>query len=338
VGISGGHSEDILSTYAKTLFYFLDTHALREEDVNQQFYTAAYPASIAAIWSGASFYRSTDGSSFAFWVNTDDKAITGKAQDVLGTHPYYELIDEVNTVTIYIPDTTFTPESVDLATFMSDIQINPLMLQSNGTSEYELIRYRTVTSLGGNLWRLSNLKRGQRGTEQFMTHAINDLAFFPSPTTMDRIGEVADVNLLRYYKAVTWGAQLSSAASTSFTNTGRGVRPLAPSHVKGDWDYNAGTVLISWKRRQKKFLQLAWDNTTGTALDESLEHYKLVIKDGSTVVRTIDPVADTTEYTYSAANILSDFGTATPATINIEVQTKGDLWGYGLKGSGVATY
>lgn len=171
----------------------------------------------------------------------------------------------------------------------------------------ELLQFRDVTSLGGNLYRLSHLLRGRFGTEVFMnSHSIGDQFILIDFDTAKRVSMVdADINILKFYRGVTIGMLLQSAITRGFANTAAGLKPYAPCFVLGARD-GSDNLTITWTRRAR--FGAEWLDGDDVPLAEASEEYEVDILDSSgTVVRTLDGLT-TASASYTAAQQTTDFG------------------------------
>jgi hypothetical protein len=100
------------------------------------------------------------------------------------------------------------------------------------------------------------------------------------------------------------------------------VRPLAPSALTAISGSNADPtdITVNWIRRAR--INAAWLNGTDVPLDESTESYRLQVRSGSTVVRTVTVTASQS-WVYSAASISAD-GFSSGQTIGFTVAQNSD--------------
>jgi hypothetical protein len=338
-GSSGTNSGIAIDTYAATFMQAFDMHTLLEEDVDANFYVIGYPVVYGLTWNGYDIYKATTvAGTYSVWASSDRQGVYGNLTSACDEYTEWHLIDYGTELDVYVPDPDFAPESMaSLSEFFTDITQNVMCIRQAATGEVEILRYMTATNIGTRKWRFSDLKRGQRGTEQFTEHAAGDFVFFPSYDSVARVGPAAEdeVGLTRYYRTATYGTYLDTTkVPLTFQNTARGLRPFAPENVSGAWD--STDILITWDRRQKKYSMIPWFSSSEMPLDDVLEQYELLIidSDDDTVLRT-EVITDAQEYLYEAADILADFGVASPTNIRFEVRTYGTGYGYGLIGSGV---
>jgi hypothetical protein len=109
-----------------------------------------------------------------------------------------------------------------------------------------------------------------------------------------------------------------------FTDTGRGLRPFAPVHLRARRDTVSGDVDLSWIRRTRLGGD-AW--LSEVPLGEEAEAYDLLVMSGLTVVRTTRVTAPAQLYT--AAQQMADFGSL-PASIAWQVAQVSRVYGRGI--------
>jgi len=102
-------------------------------------------------------------------------------------------------------------------------------------------------------YTLSKLLRGRRGTEWATgSHTAGEIVLFPlidGGMVHEQIS-LSLLNLLRYYKAVTVGADLnSSPTSQGIALQGRDLKPYAPASFTGT--KSSGDFTLTWQRRTR---------------------------------------------------------------------------------------
>jgi hypothetical protein len=196
----------------------------------------------------------------------------------------------------------------------------------NADGGWEVIQFETATLVGDRTYELSNLLRGQAGTEREMRVSLAAGAMFVLLGA-----EIAPVNLTpgeiglplhwRFGPANRDIADRSYAAA-GHTFRGRGLTPLSPAHVRAT--RSGGDIAFSWKRRTRIGGD-SWD-AIEVPLAEDSERYEVDILDGATVKRTI--VATTPGCAYSAAQQSADFGSS-QSTVSIAVYQMSAAYGRG---------
>lgn len=207
-----------------------------------------------------------------------------------------------------------------LPTAASDIRVlngdNTCAMQ-NDSGHWEIFQYKTATlDLNGH-YILSDLIRGQLGTEWVMDEATfsegnafvlleNQFSINPSsapylPLTAGDRGTTIDVRFGSAFRSVD---DDNAYLETGFTHEAMAKRPYAPCHVKATRN-NSGDVTLTWIRRTR-FDGDAWEQYE-VPLNEDFEEYQMDIWDGPSLARTITGLSSPT-YVYTAAEQTIDFG------------------------------
>jgi hypothetical protein len=164
---------------------------------------------------------------------------------------------------------------------------------------------------------LSTLLRGRRGTEWATgNHAAGERAIALTDAALLRTPLAdAELNAVRFYRAVTVGGMLAEGTRKSLIFQGRSFMPYAPVHVTGSVGGSPADWTIAWVRRSR--LGGAWKDGADIPLGEESEAYEVDMLNGGAVVRTITAAASAVgsvaipasrQATYSAADQIADFG------------------------------
>jgi hypothetical protein len=293
---------------ALTTLFLFDLPLLSDTDSNPAgtgYYYAM--SSLLKTWPGAVLYDSSDDVAFAAETTDNQPVSFGTATTALGAPLSPWIWDRVNTLTIQMA----------FGALAGDTMLNVL----NGSNVLivgnEIIQYANAVQNMDGTFTISTLLRGRRGTEWASgTHAVGDLVFVvASPATVRRMAlPLAIVNLLRYYRAVTVGQDLTTAATQNFTITGADLKPYAPVHIKGTRD-GSGNLTLTWVRRTR----IGWRSLSQdpVPLSEDSELYEVDILNGATVVRTLTGLTSPTA-AYSAAQQITDIGSVqAEVTVNV---------------------
>lgn len=296
------YDEASVEVVGPSLLFLIDTVLLRDSDngggIDAGFY-AAVNATTAA-YEGASLYKSLDNANWSGLVNAPG-SVTGRAANALADGDCTTW-DDVNTLTVTLdnPDNTLS-SSTDLAV-LNGANIGVL----EGSAGWEVFQWVNAVDNENGTWTLSRLLRGRRGSDYASAgHAINNRFVVLRTSTTRRVSlELGDVNLPRWYQAVSFGLSVAETG-TEFTCAANGLKPLSVKHVEGDRD-ESDNLTISWVRRSR--IGGEWTDGGDVPLGEESEAYEVDIMDGDTVVRTLEVTAETA--TYSAADQTTDFGSA----------------------------
>lgn len=179
----------------------------------------------------------------------------------------------------------------------------------NADGHWEVIQFAQAELIGERTYRLSNLLRGQGGSEWAMVPLLAAGAPFVlldgHAVTIASGIEARDRAMALRIVAAGRDTADAAALALDVTPGDTALKPLAPVHlraVRGD----AG-VTLRWIRRTR----LEGDSWSGEVpLGEESEHYEIDIMSGSAVKRTLTSAAPTV--LYAAADELADFGAARP--------------------------
>jgi hypothetical protein len=176
---------------------------------------------------------------------------------------------------------------------------------------WEVLRARNVELVAPGQYRLTQLLRGQRGTEGAMGNptpvgarvVVLDDALVPLPISEADIG-------------IPWSWRVGPAAraftdasyvAQSFTPSGVGLRPFSVAHVEQPWrtPRMPGDLTIRWTRRSRALAADSWGGVE-VPLVEEREVYEVEILDGATVKRVLS--ATTTSAVYTEGQQTADWG------------------------------
>lgn len=295
----------------------LDIPMLYDTHDDPGFYAAL--TSPAKSWPGALVVTSLDRTDYSTTgISADQSAVIGKCDTKLGDWKGGPVFDKSNTFDV-------TLEVGQLESKARNLILNGSNLAIVGN---EIIQFMSAELVGEKTYRLSNLLRGLRGTEQHIgTHAVNDRFILVARTGFVRIPAIATyIGTKRYYKAVTKGGKLGSAETIEVTNTAAGLKPLAPVLLGGGFPSTGKSDLVMrWQRRSR--VDSTMRNNVGVALGEASEKYMVEIYKDSAVKRTIATNADSC--TYTEVMQIEDFGSP-QSEIDVRVYQISDVVGKGF--------
>jgi len=283
-----------------TLWRALDIPLLRDVDDGPGWVIAARGAT--SVWPGALVEQAWNGVDYTTAATVSESAVFGQCTTTLGDFTGVG-VDERNTLTVSVGSGELVSSTRDA--MLADASINTLLVGS------EVIRFisASLSSADPNVYILSRLLRGQRGTESHKaTHGANEACVLLRPQGLRHIAsDAGDIGRERSVRATTLGASPSYVIAQPFTDTGLALKPFAPvdSSVTRDASDNA---TITWRRRSRLSGRLF---AGGPPLGEDAEAYEVDIYEDntfSTVVRTI--TASTSSATYTAAEQTADGLTA----------------------------
>jgi hypothetical protein len=263
-------SSTLIRLVADTVLYLLDIPILRDADNGPGFY-AAFGATGA--WPGAELDSSLDDVTYDKLLDVADRAVLGTATSVLGDFTGGIVFDEVNTLTVNVGDGTLASTTRDL---MLTTDVNALVVGA------EIIKFRTASLVSPGVYELSGFERGLRGTEWAKPgHAANEHVVLLQTTGMRRVvDQAADLNVSKFWKAVTHGKSKADAISQVFADTGVGLKPFAPVDLHIE-EIDSGSVL-KWNRRSRLSTQFL--GLVAVPLGEASESYDVEVLDSGAVL------------------------------------------------------
>ncbi|MDD3030582.1 MAG: phage tail protein [Alphaproteobacteria bacterium] len=295
----------------------MDLPMLRAEDDGLGLYYA-----LALKDNGtASLYKSPDALTWSIIGTGSAAPAYGWASSVLAAPLSPWSWDEKNTVQIALSHGT-----LDSKTALEVLNWNNVGLLGD-----ELIQWKNATLLAENLYQLSGLLRGRRGTEWATgTHKIGDRFVVLATDGFYRMAMAAtEIGQLSYYKAIPSGGDWDDAAQTNLKYNAASLRCFSPVHIKGVRD-GSSNLTLSWVMRAR------WNGEWLDGIDisnfEATEAYEIDILNGDTVVRTL--TSTTTSVAYSAADQTTDFGAA-QSVLSIAVYQINSTIGRGYAGKAI---
>jgi hypothetical protein len=224
-------------------------------------------------------------------------AVYGVADSVLPDFAGGNIFDEISTVTV----------NLLYGELSSDTEANVLNGYNLALLGDELIHFKNAELVSDNVYILSGLLRGLRGTDWAMeTHAEGDQFILLTPDTVKIMhGAAAEYNMVRLYKAGSFGSRLQDTY-VEFTHTAVARKCLSPCQLGGGRKSD-GAINFTWVRRDR--LGFSWIDSDAP-MSETTEAYELVIYSDNTyttVTRTVTGITSPT-YEYTAADQVTDFG------------------------------
>jgi hypothetical protein len=189
---------------------------------------------------------------------------------------------------------------------------------------WEVIQFRTAELIGPGVWRISELLRGQFGTDAMMPDILEAGAYFVrlDGTPRQIALATAQRGQMRHYRIGPVDKPYDHAAYRHEVQAfaGIGLRPYSPVHLKAQ--SVAGDLVVSWIRRARIEAD-GWD-LPEIPLGEDREAYVLRVLAGGSVLRRVDLGAAV--WTYSAAMQAED---GANGAVEIEVAQVSDRFGAG---------
>lgn len=275
---------------------------------------------------GVALFSSPEDTGYVFRTRTPAPAVIGTTTHTLNAGPGSRLNKGARlTIEVFGGSLTSTTHLQMLA------GRNSAALK-NSSGIWEVIQFETATLVGTRTYELSNILRGQAGTEYAIEQSLAPGAVFVLLGT-----DVATIALGAQERnlPLNWryGPSARDVSDQSYSNlqhafTGRAWNPLAPVHIKAAW--SNGDLTISWIRRTRSGGD-GWD-AADVPLGEAEERYEVDILNGGSVLRTLTATMPSAIYT--AAQIAEDFVTQ-PSSISVAIYQISNVCGRGTPATAV---
>lgn len=183
----------------------------------------------------------------------------------------------------------------------------------------ELIQFAMAERTGPASYRLTELRRGLRGTEWAMAgHGAGEPFLLIEADRLVEPVRGGEAEAGGSVAVAAIGIGDATPAQAALTVSGEAVRPPSPVHVTVRRD-GAGGQAIGWTRRSRAGWR--WLSGTDVPMGEEAERYRIEVIDGGVPVRTAETGGPA--WTYDAAMIAQD-GTAGRA-VTIAVRQLGTV-------------
>jgi putative tail protein/Gene Transfer Agent (GTA)-like protein/terminase large subunit-like protein len=311
----------VLNQPGRALLVFLDLPMLTGNEVPW----APTAAAFASPWPGSiQAMRSASDANFTLDTTLSRAATLGRTTADFYSGPLYRW-DEVNELRIRLNAGMLASQD-DLAVLGG---ANAIAIQ-NEDGAWEIVQFATATLTAPNEWILSRLLRGQAGTETAMRGPVASGArvVLLDGTPAQLALKQNEATLPFFY---AWGPPAKPLSDASWQTAeqqfaGIGQRPLSPVQLAAR--RQSGDLVLSWIRRTR----IGGDNwdQTEVPLAEDSEAYDVEILDGSgAVIRTVSSLSSPT-YTYTAAQIATDFPSGLPSPFRFTVYQLSAAFGRGV--------
>jgi YD repeat-containing protein len=269
--------------------------------------TAGFPVAMSGYldgWPGGILYRSEDGgTSWADLVAaTSPGAVMGYATNSLAAHGG-TVYDFTSALTVRL----YTGELASVTEAQLFAGQNWFAYGTHG--RWEIIAARTATLQLDGSYILTDLLRGQKGTEWATgLHADNDsLVLLDEAALLFVSVNSSSINSEKLYRPITIGKALDSETDRAFTYAGVNLECLSPVHLTGSRHPSTNDWTLTWNRRSRFG---DWRDYIDAPLGEASASYEVDVFSSSaftTLKRTLTSATETA--TYTSANQVTDFGT-----------------------------
>ncbi|WP_278069677.1 baseplate multidomain protein megatron [Brevundimonas sanguinis] len=199
-----------------------------------------------------------------------------------------------------------------------------LLAVRNGEG-WELVQFRRAELVGGDVWRLSGLLRGQQGTEEAAARGAEAGALV---VVLERGMARAEVDavergLPRIWRAGPAGAPPGGTGMTEvgFTWANRSAAPWRPARLRAASE--GGGWRLSWTPR----VRLGGDGWDAEPVEVDPRRFRMRVLDGAVVRRVWEVEGLAT--LYGAAEVAADFPGGRGADAHVAVAQWGDGYGWG---------
>ena len=285
--------------------------------------TAGYVVAAQVPWPGPlAIYRSPETTGFNLEGFVNVSGAIGVTLDPLPAGPEGR-IDRATRLRIRL---TSGASALSVSRLKLLSGANAAAVQSS-SGDWEVMQFETAVLVAANTYELSNLLRGQGGTEAAMSASTlapgaRFVLLGAGTTRLDLAA--GDVGLPYTWRVGPASRDLGSDRYVEMVHAfaGLGQRPLSPVFVRGF--RTGGDLALSWKRRTR----MGGDNWSDgeVPLSEVSEAYEVDILSGTVVKRTIASLTPAALYT--SAQQVTDFGSP-QAAVSVRVYQLSEAWGRG---------
>ena len=274
----------------------------------------------AAPWRPMRVFAGADAASLTARANIDQPATVGRLISPLHPGPRHRW-DEINTAEVSIEGRA--PESLTPAAVFSGG--NAVAIETS--KGWEIVQFRSAELIGGDVWRLSGLLRGQQGSEE-ATHAgavAGAIVIFLDLALERAVLSPAERGLPLVWRVGPAGFPPGGAgvSEVAFTPTGLYDRPWSPAHLRHCARADGG-IDLTWIPRSR----LDGDRWEGPVRPADPPRYRVGILSAGEEVRSLEVEGETA--TYESGDILADFP---ESLIGAEaaVAQWGEAYGWGVE-------
>jgi GTA TIM-barrel-like domain/Putative phage tail protein len=305
---------------------FLDLPLLRGDEIPHEGYVAAFQSP----WpGGAAFYRSPDTTGYMLKALAPRSAIMGRTLSALALHAPGRW-DRANALVVRILAGDASAGELSSATELALLEGRNLAALSRPDGSWEVLQFRTVELIAPNTYRLTQLLRGQAGSDASSASTVlTDATFILLDGAITPVGlSLADLHRPFNWRYGPANKDIGSAsyATRALAFHGVGLRPLSPVHVRATRATN-GDMTLSWIRRTRIGGD-SWE-LADVPLGEDSERYEIDILDPAApavTVRTLS--ASAPSVIYAQAQQIADFG-APQSACHVRVHQLSALLGRG---------
>ena len=292
-GDGGTYTASTIVRVPMSGFFMVDGPSLMATHDDAGFYAAFFPVGATSPWPGGSLNRSAPPT--GDWRSIQEflaESTVGYTTEVLADQPRWTVWDHDNTLNIRVLNSKTFEDKTRLEVLDG---ANALFFPWTG----ELIQFMSKTLESDGSYTISGLLRGRKGTSWATgLHVQSEPVVLLYGITTYRISDViGNIGKTFDYRAVTFGKSLTDVSSTSLTQNGVAIKPIAPAHLSVVIESN-GDVTSTWFRSAR--LNHGWNDSIDVPLDEPSEKYDITYTVAGTLVHT--ERITTAEHTYLFAD------------------------------------
>lgn len=326
---SGSDISQTIPALSTSKLFFLDIPMLQNTDNDPGVYVASVRQNTGLSWSGSTLYVSdqSDGN-YLEQASFFNEVVAGNTTTILDDFlvaynstegNYNNFIDNFSSVTVKLFKGTLTSITEDQL--------------SNGYNmcliENEVLQFKNANLIDTNTYQLTGFYRARFGTDQFVSnHQVGDrfVMLNSSSKTIQRVlKDQSQLNILRYFKNVTFKDKISNTVYNQFMNTGVSLKPYSVNNISGYRDASNNLTVQFTKRVRGWSKMVDWQG----AYDPDGDSYEIEIFTDSTFT-TVKRLITTTSksFVYGASDQILDFG-AVQSTVYIKIYKMNAIVGRG---------
>ncbi|TPW06751.1 MAG: protein transfer agent (GTA) orfg15, like protein [bacterium] len=277
------------------------------------------PIAVAAAdpWQPMRVFAGPDAGSLTARGDVAQPATVAVLAEALATGPRHRW-DEVNAMLVRVEGRA--PES------RSDVGVfaGGNVVAVEGDSGWELVQFRTATLVGGGVWRLSGLLRGQQGTRAAGV-PVGAVVVFLDQAPVRVESPRAERGLSLVWRAGPAGGPAGGAGVSEIGFTAEGVyeRPWSPAHLQAEIRADGGFEL-GWIARSR----LDGDRWDGE-VETGAMRFRVRVLDGDDPLRVFE--VEENRATYAAVDLAGDFPGGLGGNSRVAVAQWAEGYGWGME-------
>jgi len=231
-----------------------------------------------AGWRGAALLLSTDGG--ASWQDAGGTAAPGVVGQVETPAPPAPatLVDRRHAIVVRLARADMDLADADASAL--DRGANLALIGD------ELVQFGRATPLGEGRWRLRELWRGRRGTDDAAPQQAGDRFVLLDPASVRTIDLPASMVGTSVLVMASGIGDADEPAPIEVANVGRSVAPPSPVAVRTDRGVD-GAIRLRWTRRSR--VGWGWLDGADAPLGEEGERYRVIVGEGGEAIETAVP-------------------------------------------------